>query len=99
MKHLADADYDRESFAKDMAMGESTLYNKMKATTGQTVIAFINSIRMKEAQRIILSNPNILVSDVAIQVGFNTPKYFSKCFKKQFGVFPKEYAEQQKNVN
>ena len=98
MKHLADADYDRESFAKDMAMGESTLYNKMKATTGQTVIAFINSIRMKEAQRIILSNPNILVSDVAIQVGFNTPKYFSKCFKKQFGVFPKEYAEQQKNV-
>lgn len=76
MKHLADADYDRESFAKDMAMGESTLYNKMKATTGQTVIAFINSIRMKEAQRIILSNPNILVSDVAIQVGFNTPKYF-----------------------
>ena len=99
MKHLADADYDRESFAKDMAMGESTLYNKMKATTGQTVIAFINSIRMKEAQRIILSNPNILVSDVAIQVGFNTPKYFSKCFEKQFGVFPKEYAEQQKNVN
>ena len=99
MKHLADADYDRESFAKDMAMGESTLYNKMKATTGQTVIAFINSIRMKEAQRIILSNPNILVSDVAIQVGFNTPKYFSKCFKKQFGVFPKEYAEQLKNVN
>lgn len=99
MKHLADADYDRESFAKDMAMGESTLYNKMKATTGQTVIAFINSIRMKEAQRIILSNPNILVSDVAIQVGFNTPKYFSKCFKKQFGIFPKEYAEQQKNVN
>ena len=54
---------------------------------------------MKEAQRIILSNPNILVSDVAIQVGFNTPKYFSKCFKKQFGVFPKEYAEQLKNVN
>ena len=98
MKHLADADYDRESFAKDMAMGESTLYNKMKATTGQTVIAFINSIRMKEAQRIILSNPNILVSDVAIQVGFNTPKYFSKCFKKQFGVFPKEYAEQMKDI-
>ena len=99
MKHLADADYDREAFAKDMAMGESTLYNKMKATTGQTVIAFINSIRMKEAQRIIQSNPNILISDVAIQVGFNTPKYFSKCFKKQFGVFPKEYAEQLKNVN
>ena len=31
-----------------------------------------------------------LISDVAIQVGFNTPKYFSKCFKKEFGIFPKE---------
>ena len=95
-KHLSDAEYDREAFAKDMAMGESTLYNKMKAITGQTVITFINSIRMKEAQRIIQSNPNILVSNVAIQVGFNTPKYFSKCFKKEFGIFPKEYAEQLK---
>ena len=99
MQHLSDADYDREAFAKDMAMGESTLYNKVKATTGQTVIAFITSIRMKEAQRIIQSNPNILISDVAIQVGFNTPKYFSKCFKKEFGVFPKEYAEKLKNDN
>lgn len=99
MQHLSDADYDREAFAKDMAMGESTLYNKVKATTGQTVIAFITSIRMKEAQRIIQSNPNILISDVATQVGFNTPKYFSKCFKKEFGVFPKEYAEKLKNAN
>lgn len=96
MQHLADGDYNREAFAKDMAMGESTLYNKVKATTGQTVIAFITSIRLKEAQRIIRSNPNILISDVATQVGFNTPKYFSKCFKKEFGIFPKEYAEELK---
>ena len=99
MQHLSDGDYNREAFAKDMAMGESTLYNKVKATTGQTVIAFITSIRLKEAQRIIQSNPNILISDVATQVGFNTPKYFSKCFKKEFGIFPKEYAEKLKNVN
>ena len=96
MQHLSDGDYNREAFAKDMVMSESTLYNKVKATTGQTVIAFITSIRLKEAQRIIQSNPNILISDVATQVGFNTPKYFSKCFKKEFGVFPKEYAEEQK---
>ena len=99
MQHLSDGDYNREAFAKDMAMGESTLYNKVKATTGQTVIAFITSIRLKEAQRIIQSNPNILISDVATQVGFNTPKYFSKCFKKEFGIFPKEYAEKLKNAN
>ena len=93
MQHLADGDYNRDSFAKDMVMSESTLYNKVKATTGQTVIAFITSIRLKEAQRIIRSNPNILISEVATQVGFNTPKYFSKCFKDIYHVSPLAYRK------
>ena len=97
MQHLADSDYDRESFANDMAMGESTLYNKVKTCTGQTVIGFINSIRLNEAKHLMQDNPRILVGDLAMRVGFNTPKYFSKCFKKEFGIFPKEYAEQLKN--
>lgn len=97
MQHLADSDYDRETFANDMAMGESTLYNKVKNCTGQTVIGFINSIRLNEAKHLMQDNPRILVGDLAMRVGFNTPKYFSKCFKKEFGIFPKEYAEQLKN--
>lgn len=97
MQHLADSDYNRETFANDMAMGESTLYNKVKTCTGQTVIGFINSIRLNEAKHLMQDNPRILVGDLAMRVGFNTPKYFSKCFKKEFGIFPKEYAEQLKN--
>ena len=96
MQHLDDSDYDRDSFATDMAMGASTLYNKVKATTGQTVVAFITGIRLREAKRILDENPGILISDVATQVGFNTPKYFSKCFKKEFGLLPKEYVEEGK---
>ena len=95
MKHLGDADYDRLAFANDMAMGESSLYNKVKATTGQTVVAFVTAIRLREAQRILRQEPDILVSELAARVGFNTPKYFSKCFKKEFGVYPKEYVEEQ----
>lgn len=95
-EHLDDADYDRDTFANDMAMGASTLYNKIKATTGQTVVGFIMGIRLKEARRIMESNPDILISEVALRVGFNTPKYFSKCFKKEFGMFPREYAEELK---
>ncbi|HRM56597.1 MAG TPA: hypothetical protein PLP97_05020 [Prevotella sp.] len=34
---------------------------------------------------------------MAVRVGFNTPKYFSKCFKKEFGIFPKEFAEQMQS--
>ena len=93
-QHLDDADYNRDTFANDMAMGSSTLYNKVKATTGQTVVAFICTIRMREAKRILQGDPNILINELAARVGFNTPKYFSKCFKKEFGMFPREFAEQ-----
>lgn len=40
------------------------------------------------------SNPDILISDLSARVGYNTPKHFSNCFKKEFGIFPKEFAEQ-----
>ena len=93
-EHLSDPDYDRDTFARDMAMGASSLYNKVKATTGLTVVSFVNGIRLNEAKRILEEEPDILVTDLAIRVGFNTPKYFSKCFKKEFGMYPREYVEQ-----
>jgi AraC-like DNA-binding protein len=48
---------------------------------------------MKEAKRLAESNPNMRVSDLAYRVGFQDPKYFSSCFKKQFGILPKEFME------
>jgi DNA-binding response OmpR family regulator len=91
--HITDTEYDREAFASDMMMSSSTLYNKLRALTGQGIIEFINSIRLKEACRIIKRQPDIQINDIAMKVGFNTPKYFSKCFKKEFGMSPKEYAQ------
>ena len=74
-------------------MSSSTLYNKLRALTGQGIIEFINSIRLKEACNIIKRQPVIQIYDIAMKVGFNTPKYFSKCFKKEFGMSPKDYAQ------
>ena len=91
--HLDDADYDRDAFAADMGASPSTLYNKLRAITGMNVSTFIRDIRMKEAYRLAESNPNQRVSDLAYHVGFQDPKYFSTCFKKQFGIQPKEFME------
>ena len=91
--HLDDADYDRDAFAADMGASPSTLYNKLRAITGMNVSTFIRDIRMKEAYRLAKTNPNLRVSDLAYRVGFQDPKYFSTCFKKQFGVQPKEFLE------
>ena len=48
---------------------------------------------MKEAMRLAQQNPLIRVSDLAYKVGFKDPKYFSTCFKKEYGLLPKEYIE------
>lgn len=91
--HIADEDYDRDALAADMGASASTLYNKLKAITGMNVSAFIRDVRMTEAKRLAEENPKIRVSDLAYRVGFHDPRYFSTCFKKQFGIQPKEYLD------
>lgn len=93
LKHIDDADYDRDAFAADMGASSSTLYNKLRSLTGMNVSTFIRDIRMKEAYRIAQANPEIRVSDLAYRVGFHDPKYFSTSFKKYFGTQPKEFLE------
>ena len=98
--HIEDEDYDRDSLAAEMGTSTSTLYNKLRSITGLNVSSFIRDIRMKEASRLAEENPNIRVSDLAYRVGFKDPRYFSTCFKKHFGMQPKEYLDslQQKTT-
>ena len=92
-QHLADEDYDRDALAADMGASASTLYNKLRSITGMNVSAFIRDYRMKEARRMAEENPNLRVSDLAYSVGFHDPRYFSTCFKKHFGIQPKEFLD------
>lgn len=92
-KHIDDESYDRDALAADMGASASTLYNKLRSITGMHVSAFIRDVRMKEARRMAIENPNLRVSDLAYSVGFHDPRYFATCFKKQFGIQPKEFLE------
>ena len=91
--HLEDDNYDRDALAADMGASPSTIYNKLRSITGLNVSGFIRDIRLKEARRMAQADPTLRVSDLAYKVGFRDPRYFSTCFKKQFGVQPKEYLE------
>ena len=57
------------------------------------VSAFIRDVRMKEAKKLAEQDPKLRVSDLAYSVGFHDPRYFATCFKKQFGIQPKEFLE------
>jgi len=95
--HLDDADFDRDAFAREMGASQSTLYNKLRATTGMNVSSFIRNMRMKAIDDIIRQQPDLRVSDLAYKVGFKDPKYFATTFKKEFGMQPKEYIEKMRS--
>ena len=92
--HLREPDFDVQKLAEGMNMSRSTLSRKLKAVTGDTPLDFIRRIKMKHACR-MLEDPGRNVSEVAADLGFQNRKYFTACFKEQFGVTPSEY---QKNA-
>lgn len=92
-QHLDDSSFDQQQFIEEMATSKSTLYKKLKSLTGLNTSAFIRNIRLKAACQIMEKKKRVRISEVAYAVGFNDPKYFSACFKKEFGLLPTEYLE------
>ena len=93
---LADETFDFDQFAVDMATSKSTLHRKLKSLTGLSPGEFIRNIRLKHAALMLTKNSGN-ISEIAFAVGFNDPKYFSRCFKIEFGLTPREYQESQKS--
>ena len=92
-KNIGNFDFDQQQFAEQTGTSKSTLYKKLKTLTGLNTSAFIRSIRMKTAYEVLQKNPTIRISDLAYSVGYNDPKYFSSCFKKDYGMLPTEFVK------
>ncbi len=99
LAHITESDYGREDLASDLCISSSTLYNKLRAITGSNISSFINSIRLKEACKILKQDPSMRIAVLAVKVGFATPRYFSQCFKKEFGMTAREYVDSIHNVD
>lgn len=88
--HLDDGEYGVEQLAQDLCMERTGLYKKLTALTDTTPVAFIRSIRLQRAAA-LLQEGKLTVNEIAERTGFSSPSYFTKCFKKEFGVLPSEY--------
>lgn len=95
-QRMREFEFDVVQFAKEMAMGRTTFYKKLKALTGMSPNVFIRSMRMKRAAQLLKSG-ELSVSETLQYVGFLDHSHFSRTFKKQFGVSPSQFAE--KNTN
>jgi len=72
-------------------VSKSLLFKKIKAITGYSIVDFVNMHKLRKAADRLASDPQINISEVSFEVGFNDPKYFSRVFRKVYGVSPSEY--------
>ena len=94
--------HDTELTVNDLAvhlkLGRTTMYNKIKSLTGKSPIELIKEYRVIKAELLIRTG-QFSISEVAYQLGFSDPGYFSRCFKEQYKVSPKEYIQLHKFKN
>lgn len=81
-----------EELAENMNVSHSSLQRKIKGLTGLSPIEFIRYVKLAKAAELLASG-EYRVNEVCYAVGFSKPSYFSACFKKQFGVLPKDYVK------
>lgn len=93
-QHLDNDTFDFDLFADKMLTSKATLHRKIKNLTDLAPVEFIKNIRMKHAIQMFDNNAGN-ISEVAYAVGFNDPKYFSKCFKAEFGITPRDYISKK----
>ncbi|PQJ73346.1 hybrid sensor histidine kinase/response regulator [Polaribacter butkevichii] len=87
--HIDDADLSAEILAKQMFLSRSQLYRKLKTLTGTSVNEFIRNVRLEKAKQ-LLETKQFSISEITFKVGFSSPSYFTKCFKKRFRKLPTE---------
>ena len=85
-----------EYLADAMSISQSNLQRRMKGLTGVSPVDYIRLMRLKEAAA-LLKEGRYRVSEVCYMVGLNNLSYFTKCFKAQFGILPKDYAGRTKS--
>ena len=82
-----------EDLAKELAMSRSVFFKKLKALTGMAPIEFIREMRIKRAVE-LMRKDEYNITQVSEMVGINDSRYFSKCFRRVYGMTPTEYKEQ-----
>ncbi|WP_162341487.1 response regulator [Paenibacillus paridis] len=94
--------YIRSSFGEELTLAQiaehahlspNYLANLFKKDTGMTINAYMTEVRLEEAKRMLLEDNRLLIHDISERIGYKDSKYFTKLFKREFGLSPSEYRE------
>jgi len=94
-ENMENPEFCVETFSREMGVGRTVLFQKIKGITGSTPNNFIMNLRLKKAAYFLLNAPEMNISDIAYRLGFGNPQYFNKCFKELFSIAPTQYRKSQ----
>lgn len=92
--HITNPRISARDISYAVGVSHSNLYRRIKSITGRSLNEFVRFIRLQKAEK-LLSSGKLSVSEVMFQVGFTNHSYFSKCFKKEFGMNPREWVHKE----
>lgn len=93
-RHYREPDFNVQLMARELNLSYVVLYRKLVALTGLSPVRYIQLYRLKVAHKLLgQASHNVTVADIAYQVGFNDPKYFTRCFVKQYRQTPSELID------
>jgi signal transduction histidine kinase/ligand-binding sensor domain-containing protein/DNA-binding response OmpR family regulator len=94
-KNIANPNFSVEELSRELYISRVGLYKKMLALTGKSPLEFIKSVRLQWATQ-LLEKSQLTIAEIAYEVGFNDPKYFSKFFKASFNILPSAYQAKKR---
>ena len=88
-RNMSDSDLSVETIGAELGLSRVQLYRKVKALTGQSPVELLRKARLLRGRQ-LLETSHKTISEVAYEVGFSAPSYFTKCFKDEYGVSPSD---------
>ena len=89
---MGNSEMSVDSIAADLGLGRSQFYRKIKALTNYSPVELVRELRLKRSRELLISTSRS-VSEIAYEVGFSTPAYFTRCFRDCFNETPSELRE------
>ncbi|MFK7905606.1 MAG: ATP-binding protein, partial [Chitinophagales bacterium] len=93
--HLNDIELSAKLLSEYMFMSRQQIHRKLRALTNYSTTEFIRLIRLQKAE-ILLKTQQYTMTEIAYEVGFSTPSYFSRAFVKQYGVSPSKWLQKER---